>query len=259
VRRTLRLTATTLAIAGLFSVGVASRVAAVVDAADYAVWRFPSPGPRGIGIIHEGASSTTLVAEVVGLNPSSGYRYVGSSAFCGDIHQPLNALWLKSFQSNAKGAAYVSSTIDDGALTPGLRSIRLFKGDTQADCAKPTAYESGAGGSQPRDAFAMISAYGTRLLILVDMSTGNDRVTAAGHRFIESHGYRLVGSSAACPSQPTGSTTLFEKSGTTNSLGILWRDDTGTNFGSSPPRSIQLFSPSGRVACARTTILPAVQ
>jgi hypothetical protein len=233
--------------------------AAVVDAADYVLWRFASPGPRGVGIIHETSSNTTIMAEAVGLRPGSGYRYVGSTASCGDIHQPLNALWAKTVQSTSKGAAYISEALPDGALATDLRSIRLFRGNEQVDCAKPLPYQSNGSASQPRDAFAMISAYGTRLLVFVDMASGNDKITAAGHGFIASHGYRLVGSSVACPSQPTAGTTLFEKSGTTNSQGILWRNDTGTNFGSVPPRSIQLFSPSGRVACARATLLPAVQ
>jgi hypothetical protein len=245
--------------AALFSASLVSPAAAVVDAADYAVWRFPSPGSRGIGIIHEGATNTTVVAETVGLRANTGYSLVGSSSFCGDVHQPLNALWSRNFDSNAKGAAYMDAAIGAGGAGTYLRSIRLFQDDSQVDCAKPLPYQTSGTSSKPLDAFATISAYGTRLMVFVDMRSGRDTVTATGHGFIASHGYRLIGSGVACPSQPTGSTTLFEKSGTTNSLGILWRSDTGADFGTTPPRSIQLFSPSGRVACARPTLLPAVQ
>src|SRR5215217_4729739 len=102
------------------------------------------------------------------------------------------------------------------------------------------------------------AAFGAKALVFVDLGSPNDRITAVGHGFIASHGYRLVAADVACPTQPAGS-VLFTKTGNTNSLGVLWRHDTGSNLTGKPPRSIQLFNPSNdRVACATTTRLPAI-
>ena len=226
--------------------------AAAVDSADYLVWRFSAPGPRGLGLIHERASDTTLLAETVGLQSSSPYRYVGSAAPCSDTHRAADVIWARSFQSNGNGAALVDTTVADDAIGM-VRSIRLFQGSSQSDCAKPLRYESGGTG-QPTDAFARLNAFGARLLVFVDVGSPKDKLTAVGHGFIASHGYRLVAVDAQCPVQPTSGNRLFQKSGMTNSLGILWRHDAGTNLTGKTPRSIQLFNPSNeRVACTTTT------
>ena len=244
-------------LAALASLLVASPTAGV-DAADYLVWRFPAPGARGLGLMHARASDTTLLAETVGLQANSQYRLVGSAAPCSDAHRAADLVWARSFQSNGRGAALVDATLAEGAVGM-VRSVRLFHGASQSDCAKPVPYDSGGGGTQPTDAFARLNAFGARLLVFVDLGSPSDRLTAVGHGFIASHGYRLVAADVACPTQPNGA-VLFQKTGSTNSLGILWRYDTGTNLTGKPPRSVQLFNPSDeRVACANTRFLRPVQ
>jgi hypothetical protein len=232
---------------------------AVVDAADYVAWRFRPGAPQGVGFIREGASSSTLIAETVGLQPSAGYRFVGSSRRCADSHLSANVLWQRTFQSNGKGAAYVNTALPATALSPSLRSIRLFKGTSQVDCAVAAAYRRVTSGGSAIDLVAQLSPYNTRALLDLDMSSGNDVLTLAGHGFIASHGYRLVAASVACPTRPNATTTLFEKSGQTNALGVMWRHDVGANLTNATPRSIQLFSPSGRVACVTPTRLQRLQ
>jgi hypothetical protein len=228
-----------------------------VDAADYVVWRLPAPGARGLGLMHARTSDTTLLVETVGLTPDSAYRYVGSRAGCASSHTASHVVWAITFQSNAKGAALLDTSRTGNAITT-LRSIRLFRGSTQSECASPVRYSSQGSGGQPTDAFARLSAFGAKALVFVDLGSPNDKLTAVGHGFVASHGYRLVAADVACPSQPTGS-VLFQKSGNTNSLGILWRHDTGSNLTGKPPRSIQLFNPSNeRVACAATMRLPPI-
>jgi hypothetical protein len=253
MRPTLRIARAALALAAVLGAALATPAAAV-DAPDYVVWRFLPSGARAVGLIHDGSSSTMLLAETVGLTPNASYRYVGSSAGCGYGHQAANTVWSRDFRANAKGAAYLDAAGGE-RLTPGLRSIRLFQGASQVDCAKPIAYRSGDGGLA--DAIALLTPSGTRLKVYFDLGSRSDKLTVAGHGFLASHGYRLVGASVACPAQPTASTTLFEKTGRTDSRGILWRHDTGSNLANEPPRSIQLFSPSGRVACVTPTKLPS--
>jgi len=234
----------------------AAPAAAGVDGADYVVWRLPAPGARGLGQLHVRASDTKLLAETVGLAANSTYRYVGSRAKCGTAHASTDVLWSKTFQSNGKGAALIDSALPNNAIR-NLRSIRLFRGTSQADCATPLRYSSQAGGS-PTDAFAKLSAYGFKALVFIDLGSPKDKLTAVGHGFIAAHGYRLVAADVACPTRPAGA-VLFAKSGVTNSLGVLWRHDTGSNLTGKPPRSVQLFNPANdRVACANATRLPAL-
>jgi hypothetical protein len=238
--------------------GSTTPAAAVVDAADYVVWRFKAGAPQGVGFVREGASSSRLVAETVGLAPDASYRYVGSARGCAQGHQATSVVWQRSFQSNGKGAAYVSTTLPASALSSSLQSIRLFKGSTQVECAVPAAYRRVTSGGSAIDLVAHLSPYRTHALMFVDVSAGNDVLTLAGHGFIPTHGYRLVGASIACPAQATSATTLFQKSGQTNGLGVMWRHDAGANLTTATPRSIQLFSPSGRVACVTPTRLQAL-
>ena len=235
-------------------IGLAAAPTAAVDAADYLVWRLPAPGARGLGVMHARTSNTTLLAETVGLAPNSTYRYVGSSAACGTAHTDGAVVWSKTFVSNGKGAALLDSSMAGDAIS-NFRSIRLLRGSNQVDCASPLRYSSEGTGAKPTDAFARLSAFGAKALVFVDLGSPNDKVTAVGHGFIASHGYRLVAADVACPTQPTGA-VLFQRSGTTNSLGALWRHDSGSNVTGKPPRSIQLFNPSNdRVACTTTTRL----
>ncbi len=246
-------------LAGLSVCATPTSALAVVDAADYVVWRFPAPGARGLGLMHERASNTTLLAEAVGLTPNSAYRYVGSARSCGTAHRAGDVVWSRSFQTNAKGAALVDATVAPTDVTQAVKSIRLFRSTTQSECTVPLRYQSNGTG-RPTDAFARLNALGAKALVFVDLATPNDRLTLAGHGFIASHGYRLVAADVPCPTQPTSGSTLFQKSGTTNSLGIMWRHDTGTNLTGTTPRSIQLFNPQNdRVACANTTRLPPAQ
>jgi hypothetical protein len=235
---------------------IAAPAAAGVDGADYVVWRLPAPGARGLGLLHARPSDTRLLAETVGLAANSTYRYAGSRAKCGTAHSASEVVWSKTFQSNGKGAALLDASLANNAIL-NMRSIRLFRGTTQVECATPLRYSSQSG-AQPRDAFAKLSAFGFKALVFVDLGSPKDKLTAAGHGFIASHGYRLVAADVACPSQPSGA-VLFQKSGVTNSLGVMWRHDTGTNLTGKAPRSIQLFNPSNqRVACANTTRLSPV-
>ena len=245
--------------AAVLMAGVNAGPVMAVDAADYVVWRFPSPGARGLGLMRERGSDTTLLAETVGLNPNSSYRYVGSKKSCGTVHGAAEVVWSRSFQSNSNGAALLDTTVAPSEVTEAVRSIRLFRGSAQAECAVPRRYQSDGGG-QPLDAFARLNAFGARALVFVDLGSQSDRLTVVGHGFIASHGYRLVAADVLCPTQPSPGSTLFQKSGTTNTLGIMWRHDTGSNLTGKAPRSIQLFNPqNNRVACANTTRLPPAQ
>jgi hypothetical protein len=242
--------------AALPAYGIPAPSLAGVDGADYVVWRVPSPGARGLGLMRVRASDTTLLAETVGLSPNSTYRYVGSRSRCGTTHATTHLIWSKTFQSNGKGAALLDTSVANNAIT-NLRSIRLFRGTSQIECAGPLRYSSEGGGTKPTDAFARLSAFGFRALVFVDLGSPKDKLTAVGHGFIATHGYRLVAADVTCPTQPSGA-LLFQKSGKTNSLGVLWRHDTGSNLTGKTPRSIQLFNPANqRVACATTTRLPA--
>jgi len=246
------------AVAGLLAVVPAAPAVAGGNGADYVVWRLLSPGPRGLVMMRDGASNTTMVAHTAGLTPNTSYRYVGSTASCSVSHQPSNAVWAKAFESNAKGASLINPIMGDDDLVPWLRSIRLFRGSSQVDCANSMPYQSNSGSTQPTDAFATLNAFGARATVLVDLGRGSDKLTAIGHGFIASHGFRLVAVDAACPAQPVPGTTLFQRSGTTNPQGIMWVHDTSQNLASEAPRSIQLFNGSNRVACSNTTLLPAV-
>src|SRR5688572_10610018 len=132
-----------------------------VDGADYVVWRLPAPGARGLGLMHARTTNTTPLAETVGLKPHSTYRYVGSRTGCANPHTANDVLWTTTLQSNAKGAALLDASRTGNVLTT-LRSIRLFRGSTQSECASPLRYSSQGSGEHPTDAFARLSAVGVK-------------------------------------------------------------------------------------------------
>jgi hypothetical protein len=259
MNKPLRVTLLLPFVAALTTYSLPAPSLAGVDGADYVVWRLPSPGPRGLGLMRERASDSTLLAEAVGLVPNSAYRYVGSTKSCASGHSAADVVWSRNFQSNGKGAALLDTTVAPSEITQSLRSIRLFRGSAESDCAAALRYRSDGGG-QTTDAFAHLSlkSFGANALVFVDLGNPNDKLTVAGHGFISSHGYRLVAADVSCPTQPSPATTLFQKSGVTNSVGVMWRHNTGRNLTNKTPRSIQLFKPSNdRVACANTTMLNA--
>ena len=122
---------------------------ASVDVVDYVSWRWPGPGPRGIGLIDTVPSTTGTFVELVGLEPALSYRVVASERGCNRTHRPVDEVISEQVTADANGAAFVDAPLN-GAVDPrDIKSLRLFLGSSQTDCSKPQSYQVGSGPDGP--------------------------------------------------------------------------------------------------------------
>lgn len=243
-----------LAVAAALLGGVPASVHAV-DAMDYAVWQFAGPGPSGIGVIRDGASTTSLITELVSLRADSAYRLVGTTSPCGLPFQSVEVAFRAAFRSNEDGASFVRKSFDSVDVG-ALDSVRLIRGRHEIGCATALPYQvGGTPESRPHESFSVISHGAMRALVLVNLGSGDDTLTIVGHGFMNSAEYRGRGMSTACRSASPA--IVLENVYVTNLRGIVDVEDATTTVGPDI-RSFELNAGGQRVACASATpLVPA--
>lgn len=221
---------------------------AAVDAADYLVWRWDAPGPRGLGLIKAGPGK--LLMEATGLPASSTLTISLNSVGCSKPAKPANNIARRSFQSNSQGASYLQLELENTLVT-SLRSVRLFNANGQLDCA-PLSYQAGGSpGSQPMESLSInfYSRNGMHFASVVDVE--NDEVHWVGHDFLASDEYTAVATKARCPKQPSAIT--LQNTLVTSVKGTFY-DKQSVDITDAPTRSIQIFHGSTRVACSNSIV-----
>jgi hypothetical protein len=215
-----------------------------VDGADFLAWQWQAPGARGLGLIKTGPG--TMQVEVIGLGANSTVGVVLNSVGCGKQSKPSNTLASYGLQATAQGAGYLSVELETVSFGI-IKSVRLFNGNTQLDCDKPTSYQVGGNPeSRPIEQMSLnfLNRNGMHLAIALE----NDEVHWVGHGFLSQTEFEMLATHSKCPNQPSG----FE-------LENVWVTSAkGTAYGTMSidvepwdTRAFQLFRGSTRIMCGK--------
>jgi hypothetical protein len=242
-----------LPLAAVLAGALAVPVAAVVDAADYVIWRGVDSGIRDMGVITNG-SPPVLRAEYIGLAPNETYRLVVSSARCHTSSNSANRLISHTFDSDLHGARFLRLELED-VLISSIKSVRLFHGPNQLDCGRADGYShTAAGNDSVADGFAVFnsSVVHGEARVHINLGSGDDELSFVGHGFMPSENYRIVASKVACPNVATPNSYVLKDVMVSSVRGTASLNDTKADASAGNVRSIQLFHGTDRIACSRS-------
>jgi hypothetical protein len=189
---------------GLVLLVAASPVGAGSDP-DYLTWRWGAPGARGLGLIKTGPG--TLQVELANAGFSQTVGIVLSSVRCTKASNASNTLVAYGLLTSVNGGAYLNVTLSSVSVT-SIKSVRLFKGNTQLDCSRVARWSKGVAlDGKPDVALFWFHSAARSFAGLLDVE--NAEAHWVGHGFASSDIITFNVASAAC-GHPLGNTPFVD-------------------------------------------------